>query len=506
MVSRRTLLYAAVIFILAFISRSIIFLRVGFPTGDAAQFASFVKEFQLNGGLVPATNILYYPGSTYIYPPLIFLGISAFNLLLGQFFTLPVSASLYELFYLAIIISSIQALFLAFYFRKFQNRVEFLLTAGMLVLFDASLYEMSWGGYPDIIATFFLIVMLYFIDKRSGNNRWLLYSSILFIVIAYTHDLTYFYALLVVACIVIFDLLRRNFRSAFMVLILLIVGGVAGSIWWIPRIHFVLGAATITMSAGTGLFTEVGSAAVLFQAVPFMIPILFLALVELFASLRRGHFEPIDSFSIALIASASGLFFIFYDPTLTGRMMLFSYTMLMIIVLKNVGVIRKSGIYRNIRLLKGKRLVAITILFLIIMAPVQILFASNTVSYYSSGDFQYSSSLIKYGQSHFNNSTVLAPNIGTFIAAEDNARVIIYTGFVVGSVQVDERNAGLSIILASTSQSSLYNISKYDIRYVIVQSSILNKTIDGDLVIFPSPYYQLSGIFDSYYVYKVAGA
>jgi hypothetical protein len=291
-----------------------------------------------------------------------------------------------------------------------------------------------------------------------------------------------------------------------MVLILLIVGGVAGSIWWIPRIHFVLGAATITMSTGTGLFTEVGSAAVLFQAVPFMIPILFLALVELFASLRRGHFEPIDSFSIALIASASGLFFIFYDPTLTGRMMLFSYTMLMIIVLKNVGVIRKSGIYRNIRLLKGKRLVAITILFLIIMAPVQILFASNTVSYYSSGDFQYSSSLIKYGQSHFNNSTVLAPNIGTFIAAEDNARVIIYTGFVVGSVQVDERNAGLTIILASTSQSSLYNISKYDIRYVIVQSSILNKTIDGDLVIFPSPYYQLSGIFDSYYVYKVAGA
>ncbi|MCL4451391.1 MAG: hypothetical protein M1327_02030 [Candidatus Thermoplasmatota archaeon] len=505
MVSRRTLLYAAVIFILAFISRSIIFLRVGFPTGDAGQFASFVREFQLNGGLVPATNVLYYPGSTYIYPPLIFLGISAFNLMLGHFLTLPVSASLYELFYLAIIISSIQALFLAFYFRKFQNRVEFLLAAGMLVLFDASLYEMSWGGYPDIIATFFLIVMLYFIDKRSENKRWLLYASVLFIVIAYTHDLTYFYALLVVACIIIFDLLRRNFRSALMVFMLLIVGGVAGSIWWIPRIHFVLGAATITMATGTGLFTEVGNTAVLFQAVPFMIPILFLALVELFASLKRGNFEPIDSFSIALIASASGLFFIFYDPTLTGRMMLFSYTMLMIIVLKNIGVIRKSGIYRNSRILRRNRLVTFTILFLMIMAPVQILFASNTVSYYSSGDFQYSSSLIQYGETHFSNSTILAPNIGTFIAAQDSAKVIIYTGFVVGTLQVQERNAGLSIILASTSQSSLYNISKYNIGYVIVQSSILNTTIYGQHVIFPTPYYRLVGIFDSYYVYKVVG-
>ena len=152
MVSRRVVLYAAIIFIVAFASRSIIFLRAGFPTGDAGQFATFVSEFERNGGWVPATNTLYYPGSTYIYPPLIFLCLSFINLTLGHFIHLPAYMSIYELFYLAIAVSSIQTLFLALYFRKFQNRVEFLLTAGLLVLFDASLYEMSWGGYPDIIA------------------------------------------------------------------------------------------------------------------------------------------------------------------------------------------------------------------------------------------------------------------------------------------------------------------------------------------------------------------
>ena len=503
MVSRRVVLYAAIIFIFAFASRSIIFLRAVFPTGDAGQFASFVTEIELNGGWVPATNSLYYPGSTYIYPPLIFLGISSINLILGHLTQLPAYTAIYELFYLAITVSSIQAIFLAFYFKKFQNRVEFLLTAGLLILFDASLYELSWGGYPDIIATFFLIVMLYFVDQRGNNKRWLPYASIFFILIAYTHDLTYFYSLLVVAGIILFDAIKRNFRSAIMVLILLLVGGAAGAVWWVPRIHFIFGAATVSLSAGTGLISQVGNAAVLFQAVPFMIPILFLALVELFASFRSRHFEPLDSYSIALIASASGLFFLLYDPTLTGRMMLFSYTMLMIIVLKNLGIIRKSGIYRNLRIIRGKRLILFTVIFLIIMAPVQILFASNTVSYYSSGDFEYSPSLIQFGYTHFNNGTVLAPNIGTFISSQDNAKVIIYTGFVVGPLQLEERNAGLSIIIASTSNSSLYNITKYNISYIIVQSWLLNTTVDGHIVAFPSPYYQLAGIFDSYNVYKV---
>jgi hypothetical protein len=506
MVSRRIYIYATIIFVLAFASRSIIFLRVGFPTGDAGQFASFVREFELNGGWVPARNTLYYPGSTYIYPPLIFLGISSVNLMLGHLIHLPAYASIYELFYLAIAVASIQTLFLAMYFRRFQNGMEFLFSAGLLILFDASLYELSWGGYPDIIATFFLILMLYFIEQRERNIRWLPFASIIFIVIAYTHDLTYFYSLLVVAGTILFDLIKRNFRSATMVLILLLVGGAAGAVWWIPRIHFVVGAATITLSAGTGLISEVGNSVVLLQAVPFMIPILFLALMELFASLRNGHFEPLDSYFIALIASSSGLFFLLYDPTLTGRMMLFSYTMLMIIVLKNIGIIRKSGIYRNLKILRGKRIVIFIITFLLIMAPVQLILASNTVSYYSSGDFQYSPSLIQYGQTHFNNGTVLAPNIGTFISSQDNARVIVYTGFVVGSLQIEERNAGLDIIIASTSNSSLYNITKYNISYIIVQSWMLNATIGGHIVKFPSPYYQLAGIFNSYYVYRVMRA
>jgi len=503
MVSRRSILYAIVIFILAFLTRYVIFLNVGFPTGDVGQFASFVKEFQLNGGYIPATNVLYYPGSKYIYPPLIFLGISSFNLLIGNLVHIGSSTAIYELFYLAIVVSSLQAIFLAFFLKKFQNRNEFLLSVVVLVFFDVSLYEISWGGYPDITATFFLIIMLYFLDKRGSGEHWFTYATILFVLIAYTHDLTYFFSLLVVACIVIFDLIKRNFRSSFKVLILLLVGGAAGAVWWVPRIQFLIGAATVTISQGTGIFNEVGNTTVIFQAVPFMIPVIFLGLLELFVSIRTRHFEPIDSFSIGLIASASGLFFIFYDPTLTGRMILFSYTMLMIMVLKNLGLIRKSGIFQSLKFIQGKRLVALIVLFMLVMAPVQVLLASNTVSYYSTGNFQYSSSLIQYGETHFKNGTILAPNIGNFISAQDGARVIIYTGFVVGPVQIEERNAGLSIILNSSSAYSLQNIKQYNISYIIIQSSLINTTINGHLITFPTTFYDFRGAFDSYYVYQV---
>jgi len=169
MVNRRSILYAIIIFILASVARSVIFLKAGFPTGDVGQFASFVKEFQLNGGYIPATNVLYYPGSEYIYPPLIFLGISSFNLLIGNLIHIGSSTAIYELFYLAVVVSSLQAIFLTLYLKKFQNRNEFLLSAGILIFFDASLYEISWGGYPDITATFFLIIMLIFWTRGAAE-------------------------------------------------------------------------------------------------------------------------------------------------------------------------------------------------------------------------------------------------------------------------------------------------------------------------------------------------
>jgi hypothetical protein len=81
--------------------------------------------------------------------------------------------------------------------------------------------------------------------------------------------------------------------------------------------------------------------------------------------------------------------------------------------------------------------------------------------------------------------------------------VLIYSGFIVGSVEIEERNAALSVILNSTSRAALSNLSKYDIKYIVIQSIYLNTTIDGHLITFPASYYMYVGTFDSYTLYEV---
>ena len=92
---------------------------------------------------------------------------------------------------------------------------------------------------------------------------------------------------------------------------------------------------------------------------------------------------------------------------------------------------------------------------------------------------------------------------GNYLSAETGARVIIYSGFIVGSVEIEERNAALSVILNSTSRAALSNLSKYDIKYIVIQSIYLNTTFYGHLITFPASYYMYVGTFDSYVLYEV---
>lgn len=503
MVKIRTLVVPISIFIAALIVRTIIFYGTKVPTGDAGEFATFEREIYLNNGMVPAFNSVYYPGSLYIYPPAIFLFIYYLNQALS--FLVPITGSLWlnELLGLTILASAMQAVILFLYLRKYQTGVESIFSAFMLVFFDASIYALSWGGYPDIISTFFLVMLLIALDRRNAGWTWALYSIILIVLIAFTHDLTYFFSILCITGILIFDVIKKDFRSAKASFFTLVAGGAAGIYWWLPRVAFVVSALIVHTSSGSGIFNTVAANTIVFQSVPFMLPVVFVALLELYATIVLKKIEPLDPFSIGLICSLAGLAFITVDETITARIALYSYTLLMIIVLKYLRLIPKSGIYKKSRLGRKKYVLTILSVFIIAAAPTQVILANHTVSYYNSGEFAYSPALIRYGQDHFNNSTVIAPSIGNYISAQTGARVIMYTGFVVGSVEIEEQNAALSVILNSTSIGAFANISRYDIRYIVIQNTYLNTTLNGHFINFPDLYYQYIGTFGGYILYEI---
>ncbi len=503
MVNFRNAIVPLTVFIIAVVIRAAIFYGTKVPTGDAGEFATFEREIYLNKGMVPRLNEVYYPGSLYIYPPSIFLFLYYLNEILSSL--IPINGYLWlnELLYLAIFTSAMQSIILYLYLKKYQNAVESVFSVFMLIFFDVSIYALSWGGYPYIVSTFFLVLLLITLERRCTGKSWTFYSVVLIIMIAFTHDLTYFFSELCIFGILIFDLVKKDFKPALSSLSVLIAGAAAGIYWWLPRIRFVIGAITVPTSSGTGIFNPVVTKTVLFQAVPFMIPVIFVALLELYATITLRKVEPLDTFSIALICSLAGLAFIPVDLTITGRIALYSYTLLMIIVLKNLKIISESGLYKKTLLGRKKYLLTILSIFIVVAGPTQIVMANHTVSYYNSGDFAYSQSLITYGQQHFNNSTVIAPSIGNYLSAETGARVIIYSGFIVGLDEIQERNAALSVILNSTSKAALANISEFDIKYIVVQNIYLNTTIDGYLITFPALYYMYLGTFGSYTLYEV---
>ena len=142
---------------------------------------------------------------------------------------------------------------------------------------------------------------------------------------------------------------------------------------------------------------------------------------------------------------------------------------------------------------------------LISFVPVQYENANQAVSYYSTSTFQYDPGLIKWGAANLSNGTAISTGIGQYLSAIDGVKVIIYSGFFVGSLETNERNAAAGIIMEPISSSSLSNISRYDIRYVIVPNYLLGSDVGGHIIAFPSSYYREIGNFQYYTVYEFEG-
>lgn len=498
-----------VVFVASFIVRILIFYPNFIPTGDVAQFSIFVREISTNGGIVPSTNSIYFPGSEYIYPPLLFLAVNYFNVLFSHFAQTGGLTVMRELFLSGALASSVTAAAVYWKMKEKTHGILLLVPAIVMVFFTPDLYAFSWGGYPFIVAEMFMILLILVLENRNEETyRWAIYSGGLYVLIALTHDLTFFFFTLSFMVIILADSLRKKFKLALMEFAAFIAGLSVGLYWWIPRIHFVLDAIGLEQSTGSGALTSIAPPATYvfpFIAFAALILVIFFTGIALTRDVRSKVL--LDPLALSLLSSLVFVFFAFKDTTLAARIFYYSIVLGSILILRDLPRyledLKPSTKY-EIGQIKQAATVFLVIIALISI-PFQAASSAANVNYYSTGDFTYDQALVAWGQSNLANGTVVAPHIGNYLSAVDGVPVIIYGDFLVGSIQINQRNAAISLILNPGSTSSLQNITKYSIGYVIVKNSVLNSTINGNRILFPPQYFHVVYSDQYYTVEKYTG-
>ncbi|MCL4329506.1 MAG: hypothetical protein M1533_00705 [Candidatus Thermoplasmatota archaeon] len=505
----RRYLEISLVFSISLLIRLLIFFPGHIPTGDVAQYATFVKEISLNGGGIPSTNTLYMPGSDYIYPPLLFLGAYYIGDFAGLFGPLGPDFYINTLFIMAAVFSALCSAYIYHKVRRDGESTRNFISAFIVSAFSIDLYTLTWGGYPYIFAQFLLVLLLFQLDGRGSNSkRWIIISSVLAVLIAFSHDLTYFLMIWLLIVITAYDLYRRKFQVVYRMMIIIAAGLIAGIIWWLPRVSFVISALFLTQGSAIGPIVPINNIfPIILAEVPFSIPLVFIAIFVARAFFRKELAIKADPFTLSFVACFIGLVFLPFDETVVARIALYAIFLIMIVLLRAMyqfdftGSAVSSRVGRGLR--KKWKIVSVLIVLLFLLLPVQYLNEQQSIHYYSSGSFQYDPGLVHWAETHMAGKVVVAPSIGEYISAVSGAKVIIYSGYFVGTVEMELRNAGAGIILMSGSNSSLTNVTDYQVSFIIVPNYMVNTTVDGKYYVSFSPaYYEFVERFSYYTVYQ----
>lgn len=487
---KRIQLEIGLIFVTSFVIRLMLFYPTFVQGGDLGQFSTFVREIHMAGGLVPSQNLLYFPGTEYIYPPFLFLMVNLINEM-GHA-TFSPFASMREMLVVASIASAVTSSVIYGLSRSDKSATRNLISGILLVLFMPDIYALSWGGDPFIIGEMFFVLTLLFLSFRSERKiAWIIGSTVTLVLLALSHDLTWFFATFSVLVLLIYDIVKGNWKLLVRGLIPFLSGVAVGLLWWLPRIRFVYDAFFITESTGYGAYeTFSSSTSYILVFVPFAISVVAIAVYSLYRSDIKLSKVVWDPFIIALVSSLIFIPFIVKSPTLGGRIMYFSIILGTIVVLRFFG--KTSGPVLEMR--GGRRsapaskiLLVVLLIIVLVAVPFQVINANGSVAHYKSGYYQYDSALLEWGAGNLTKGTVVAPNIGNYISSVDGVPVIIYGNFLVGGNQIEQRNAAISIVSDPSSQQSVAYLHQYNISYVVVSTEYLSSL--GNSTFFPTSLY-----------------
>ncbi len=413
--------------------------------GDSFSYVALSAEISRNSYLVPFTNTIHYPGSEFIFPPIVPYVLSPFVAVFGTFDTVALLTAV------DIFLGSLPVFLVSIITTKLKGKNAGIISGFIYATFPPFIYLNTWGDTAQVLGfVLFLLLLLCVVEviRTPGTVRIQYAGIFLLLLLGYVHDLTFFFAVffLVITIVALSIWNKISHEKAIRISPLLLIlagGGVPGSLWYIVHpawLSFLVGGFISGNSHGSTFSASslAGSIAQVF-AIPFgyfYLSFLFFALLAVawfymhWTGWRKDEI-PIDAL---LLASVIPLFFLLSNSVLFSRFLYFTalgYSFAGSILLAGILSYRGHGLSkprRNIRVIMKIAVVLVIAMYL----SLSVVINEQAHSYYANGEGSGSSFAANVALSEWiasndpNRQAVAAPQqIGFVIMAYAQLPVLV---------------------------------------------------------------------------------
>lgn len=203
--------------------------------GDSYSYVALSLEINRNSYLIPFRNSIHYPGTEFIFPPLIPYIFSPILPMIGTFDTIATLTAV------DIFLGSIPVFLVSIITFKLRGKNAGIVSGFVYATFPPFMYLDTWGDTAQLLGfVLFLLLLLCVIEvirtHRTGRNFYA--GILLLILLGYAHDLSFFFSLffLIITIISLFVWNKLTDESVIRIspiLVMLIVGGAIGSLWYV---------------------------------------------------------------------------------------------------------------------------------------------------------------------------------------------------------------------------------------------------------------------------------
>lgn len=526
-IGKNPLLMAAFSFLLSNVTSLLVLSSYPFlqGNGDTSTYIILSREILNNGMLLPATNAIHYPGSVWVYPPVIPY--------LGAVLLYASGANgwaTYRLFaIMGVELFSLTAIPSYYLVRNLEGEKAASIFALLYPFFLPSLYILSWGGYPQLAGFLLISIAFYFLSKAARQpDKWMGNASkagISLFLLALTHDLSF---IIILASLVFLLVIRvlllmigRNpgtnqIKTSALSLLFATLGGV---IWYAPRAWWVIDAAFPASSAAYNTYAVGVPASPSLMAAIYLdlngleqplgllsqlLPVLAMYFALLICIMVTGakflHKDrAFDNIFSLLLVSVVMTIVELNDTVLFSRLAYFvffaSFLVLPSLLLSLFRHLQKDTPNADKKHLRSLRKLSMTALITVIILNSGVGIYGNYVSHSyfaatSSNEANVTSIDSVLGYMHTNIThikSVAAPDPVSFcVGAYLDVPVLSYepSNYLTQPVEWEENYVAYVLIYHSSSNLSttLSYVKEYKVSYVIVPSDVGNVTTSFRLV------------------------
>lgn len=471
-------------------------------TADAGTWAALAREIRDNGFIIPATNAIHYPGSRWVYPPVI-----PYLLALVSLFTGVNGMGLfYSVAALEIFLQSITVIPVYLAVRRLFGVQPAVISSAMFIAFPPMLYLITWSALPQITAFLVLsLVILEFsriqMEGISSRKEYVIISFLSFSIV-FIHDVSAFlYAAMLIGSIIFYaisDRLNRSDRYRLLTKASLIgfVSTLAGMlIWYLPRLQWISETGSISTTGSLTsisgfLYTDLLNLAQPLAAPHYvyglslvLIPLSLLFIILHFSRFSRGKISAVLLFSLVtmilfLLSAPFPLFFIRISYFLT---FLYLYFAAYVVYRFMYPRIPDGDSVPNEKMKKAAKAFGIFfVAFLVLYSAWGVTFEYSAHSYYLSNGKQSPDDIISAAEwisGNINQSSVIAASgyTGYFIMGYSGNPVLtsINSTELTQFIELNEsRDAGILVNSPLLNLTQTVNIiQEYGISLVVTDLS-----------------------------------